>query len=290
MTMRALLFGAAGQVGRAVAAAVPPTTTLVAHDARSVDICDADAVRHAVDSAAPDVIINCAAWTRVDDAESHFEAAMAVNGVAPGVLGAVASAHGARVVHLSTDYVFDGCSGAPYATDALPHAVSAYGRTKHEGERRLLASCRGATVLRTAWVHSGHGPNFVDTAMRRLLADGVIRVVDDQLGTPTRAAHLARAIWIIAARQDLSGILHFTDAGVASWYSVAECVLEVLRTDGRLAGDAQVVPVPSSAFPRPAVRPVCGVLDKHASWDRLGWTPPHWRVGVIASTRELLHA
>jgi dTDP-4-dehydrorhamnose reductase len=287
--VRALIFGASGQVGSALLATMPDAATAVGLDADSTDICDESAVRAALRDHEPDVVINCAAYTRVDDAEANEHAAMAVNGEAPRMMAGVARESGCRFLHLSTDYVFDGRGPAPYATDAATSPLNVYGATKLAGEVGALRENRDAAVVRTAWVHSGGASNFVATAVRVLGAGKSMHVVDDQIGTPTRARHLAVAIWKLAAHTELRGLLHFTDAGVASWYDVATAVLETMRACGRASGDVAVLPVSSGASPRAARRPACAVLDKHDSWHRLGYVPPHWRIGVDASTRELLN-
>lgn len=288
--IRALVLGATGQLGHEVVNLAPSGVDLVACDATSLDITDRLALEGTIRSVRATVILNCAAFTRVDDAEADPAHAMAVNGYAPGIVGEIAAAYGARVVHLSTDYVFSGTGGAPHVVGDTPAPINVYGLSKLEGERRLLAACNRAVILRTAWVHGGHRDNFVRTAVRMLTGGSDMDVVDDQFGTPTRAAHLARAVWLAAADPLLSGILHFTDAGVASWYDVAMSVLEVLQEAGCVPPDRAVRPASSARRPRPAPRPRCAVLDKHASWERLCWTPPHWRVGVATTTRELLHA
>ena len=290
MKLPVVVFGAGGQLGRAVSAMCPPDVELVALARDAADLRDPQAVRAAVTRAGARVIVNCAAWTDVDGAEAHEAEARAVNGEALESLGRIGLELDARVIHLSSDYVFDGLGGAPYSTDATPNPLGVYGATKELGERLLLSAHPGSVVVRTGWVHSGDSKSFVSTAVK-VLGDGrSMKVVDDQIGTPTRAAHLARAIWAIVSRPEIRGILHFTDAGVASWYDVAECVLGVLR-DARLVPQGlEVTPVPTVEVPRPARRPTCAVLDKHRSWRTIGWTPPHWRVGVAMSTRELLDA
>lgn len=290
MTLRVLLLGKSGQVGRAVQQQVPVGGVLVAHDADRVDITDAHAVEAAVRESRPQVIFNCAAFTRVDDAESDVEGATAANTLALRNIGTSAAQVGARVVHLSTDYVFDGLAGAPYGVDATTRPLSVYGRTKRDGEMALLETLPGAVVIRTAWVHSSGGSNFVTSVMRRLLDGQSLRVVDDQIGTPTRAGHLARAMWRVAERDSIRGMLHFTDSGVASWFDVASCVLEAVTALQRAAPGVTVTPTSTERFPRPATRPRCGVLDKHASWEQLGWIPPHWRVGVMATVQESIDA
>jgi dTDP-4-dehydrorhamnose reductase len=290
MTGRVLIFGASGQVGLALQQSAPATSIVIAHDASRTDICDYEAVRAAIQDARPDVVINCAAFTAVDDAETHADEALAANGIAAGSIAELSAKAGTRFIHLSTDYVFDGRGPAPYLPDADVAPLNVYGSTKLEGERRVLAAAPESVIVRTAWVHSGGGTNFIRTAVRRLAEGTPMRVVDDQVGTPTRAAHLAQALWHIGARPNLRGMLHFTDAGVASWFDVATTVFDILRAENRLGAGASVTPACTAEFPRPARRPLFSVLDKHSSWQSIGYVPPHWRDGVIASTKELLNA
>ena len=290
MTARALIFGGSGQVGRALQDTAPESTIVIAHDIHDTDICDAGAVHRAVKDARPDTIINCAGFTSVDEAESCRDDAFRVNAEAPGTIAEVAERASIRLVHISTDYVFAGAAHQPYAPDAPPGPINVYGATKLEGERRALTLSSRSVVVRTAWVHSGGGANFVRTAMRLLRSGQVMRVVDDQIGTPTRARHLAHALWRIAAQPGPDRLLHFTDAGVASWFDVAVAVMDTLGEEGMLPSGADVAPVASEDYPTPARRPRYSVLDAHACWRRISYTPPHWRHGVVASTHELLNA
>lgn len=289
MTRRALVFGASGQVGTALQRTIPDSWTLAAHDLET-DIRQERAVSAAIDDVRPDVIINCAAFTNVDGAESNVDEAHDVNAVAPGVIAGAAVHAGVRFIHISTDYVFDGRAHRPYLPDAPTAPQSVYGRTKYEGEERVRQAAPASVIVRTAWVHSGGGANFVRTAVRHLTAGRAMRVVDDQIGTPTRAHNLALALWRIAERPGITGTLHFTDAGVASWFDVAVVVLETLRGAGRLPEGADVVPIRSTEYPTAARRPAYSVLEKHESWRAIEFVPPHWRDGVVQSTSELLHA
>lgn len=290
MTRRALILGAAGQLGRELCATAPANVAITAVDAADGDIRDRDAVARLFRESKPDVVINCAAFTNVDGAESAKDEAMATNGVAPGVIAEHASAVGARFLHLSTDYVFNGKAHTPYATDAAPGPLNVYGETKLEGERRVLAVGGKSAVVRTAWLHSGTGTNFVNTAVRVLGSGSSMQVVDDQLGTPTRANHLAMALWRLADRPEVTGVLHFTDAGVASWYDVAVTVLNTLTSAGQVGRGAAVEPIESARRKMVAQRPLYSVLNKHDSWRAIDYVPPHWRDGVVASTLELLDA
>lgn len=288
--MRALILGGSGQVGRALRATAPRSAHVVAHDVHDTDICDRDAIDRTIEGTNPDVIINCAAFTNVDAAETQRDDAFRVNAVAPGLIAELAERGSIRLIHVSTDYVFDGASHLPYSPDAPTAPVNVYGATKLEGERRVMVASPRSVVVRTAWVHSGGGANFVRTATRVLASGQTMRVVDDQIGTPTRARHLAQALWRIAEQREGRRLLHFTDAGVASWFDVAVTVMETLRDVGRLPPAADVVPIASTDYPTAARRPAYSVLDKHESWRAIDFTPPHWRHGIIASTHELLNA
>ena len=290
MTLRALIFGSSGQVGTALQQMARSSTSIVAHDLDQTDIRDRSAVARAIADAKPEIVINCAAFTNVDGAEARADEAMEANGAAPGIIAEAAARASVRFIHISTDYVFDGCGHIPYTTDAAVGPINVYGATKLEGERRVLAAAANSVVVRTAWVHSGGGVNFVRTVVRLLTKGTPMKIVDDQIGTPTRASHLAEALWRIAELTDLRGVLHFTDAGVASWFDVAVVVRETLENAGRVGAAAVVTPIPSDQFPTAARRPKYAVLDKHSSWKAIGYQPPHWREGIIDSTRELMNA
>jgi dTDP-4-dehydrorhamnose reductase len=296
-TRRILLLGGTGQVGRALQARWQHTRApweVLAPTSRELSLEHPAPLADAVRAMRPSAVVNCAAYTRVDDAEGEPARARVVNAESPGVLAEVAAKMGARLVQLSTDYVFDGRGGAPYAPQAPTNPLSVYGRTKREGEMAVLAAHPAAVVLRTAWVHSRTPPNFVATAVRRLREGATMRVVDDQVGTPTRAATLARVVDGVLAAMDgaspVAGIVHATDAGVASWYDVACAVRERLLARGDTGPDAlgDVLPVPGSEVSRPAPRPTVAVLNCHATWEALQFTPPHWRTGVGATVDELL--
>jgi dTDP-4-dehydrorhamnose reductase len=290
MTARALIFGAGGQLGSALRETTPQDAIVTAVDLVDADVRDGDAVERLFQATRPNVVFNCAAYTNVDGAEAASDEATATNGVAPGVIAIASKRVGAKLLHVSTDYVFDGTSSHPYSTAAVARPVNVYGATKLEGERRVLAADTRSVVIRTAWLHSGAGSNFVKTAVDILGSGTSMRAVDDQIGTPTRAAHLAVAMWRVAERPEICGLLHFTDAGVASWYDVAAAVRDALADAGRLPRGTTVEPIDSSQRASAAARPAYSVLDKHDCWRLIGYTPPHWRDGVVASVRELTDA
>lgn len=231
-----------------------------------LDVTDAAAVDAAV--AGHDVVINTAAYTKVDDAESHEDEARAINAVGAGLLAAAAARSGARVVQLSTDYVFDGTATTPYAEGAPRHPVSAYGRTKAEGEERVLATHPdGAYIVRTAWLYGEHGPNFARTMLRLATDKPTVEVVTDQVGQPTWTLDLAAQIVRLLDSDAPAGIYHGTNGGTASWFDFARLIFELGGHDPE-----RVHPTDSSAFVRPAPRPAYSVLG-HDGWFGAGIDP-----------------
>jgi dTDP-4-dehydrorhamnose reductase len=283
--VKALILGAAGQVGRALAAAAPAGARLVALDRAACDIGDPGQIERAVADAAPDILFNAAGYTAVDKAEEEGDSAARLNAAAPGLIAAAARRAGARTVHLSTDFVFDGRSSRPYRPDDATAPLSVYGRTKLGGERAAAAADPDVLIVRTAWVYAPSGGNFVNTMLRLMRERDPIEVVADQIGTPTRAASLASALWALAAA-GACGVHHYTDAGVASWYDFAVAIAEEGAAAGLLAAPAIVLPISSAARPSAAARPAFSVLDKSATWSLLGRSSPHWRTNLRASLRE----
>jgi dTDP-4-dehydrorhamnose reductase len=281
--VRALVTGANGQLGRALAAAAPNGTEVVALDRGALDITDRAAVEQAVADARPDLVLNAAAYTAVDRAEGDEDAAYAVNATATGLLADAARAAGARFVHVSTDFVFDGRSGVPYAPDAGTNPLGAYGRTKLAGER--LAG-PAALIVRTAWVYAPVGGNFVRTMLRVMRERPEVRVVADQIGTPTYAPGLAAAMWTLAG-QGARGIHHYSDAGAASWYDFAVAIQEEALAAGLLDRAVPVLPIATADYPTPARRPSFSVLDKRATFAALGGPAPHWRVNLRLMIAEV---
>lgn len=282
--MKALIVGGAGQLGRCLAATAPEGVALVARDRTTLDITDAASVDAVVAAERPDLILNAAAYTAVDKAESDEAAAYAVNATAVGLLADAAAKHAARLVHVSTDFVFDGQSGTPYAPGAATNPLGAYGRTKLAGER--LAG-ENALIVRTAWVYAPTGGNFVRTMIRLMGERPEVRVVADQIGTPTYAPGLAAALWTMAG-QGVSGIHHYTDAGAASCYDFAVAIQEEALAAGLLSATVPVIPIATSDFPTPATRPSYSVLDKTSTFAALGGATPHWRANLRTMITEIV--
>ena len=287
--MRVLLTGAGGQVGRALALLAPDGVRLQPLTHAQLDVTSAEAVARTVAELRPEAIINAAAYTAVERAEDEPERAQAVNGAGPAHLARAARAAGARLVHISTDFVFDGAASVPYTPQAPTHPLNVYGRSKRAGEEQVLALWpERSLVLRTSWVYAPWGANFLQTMLRLMRAGQTVRVVADQVGTPTSARSLAAAIWKILARPELSGLHHWSDAGVASWYDFAVAIAEEARRGGLLEQEASVTPIRSAEYPSRARRPPYSVLDTH-SLAALG-APRHWRAELTDVLRELPRA
>jgi dTDP-4-dehydrorhamnose reductase len=211
-----------------------------------------------------------------------------VNRDGAGVLARAATAAGARMAHVSTDFVFDGETSRPYRPDDPAAPLGVYGASKHAGDQAVAAAAPDALIVRTAWVYSPWGGNFLKTMLRIMAERGEVRVVADQIGTPTSAATLAATLWGLSGAQ-ATGIFHCTDAGVASWYDFAQAIAEDAHAMGMLASGVQVRPIATRDYPTPARRPAYSVLDKTSTWAVLGEPPPHWRV-VMRGVLEQLEA
>jgi dTDP-4-dehydrorhamnose reductase len=266
--MRALIAGAGGQLGRALQACAPVGVTVIAPAESDFDITDAATVARVVADSGADIVFNAAAYTAVDKAEADAALAQRINADAVALL----AAHAPRLVHVSTDFVFDGTASQPYRPDATPNPVSAYGATKLAGE---IAAGPDALIVRTAWVYAAVGSNFVHTMLRLMKERPEVRVVADQIGTPTHVDGLARALWRLSAA-GVGGVHHWTDAGVASWYDFAVAIQEEALAIGLLEHRVPIIPIRTQDYPTPARRPAYSVLDKSSSWAVTG-PAAHWR-------------
>jgi dTDP-4-dehydrorhamnose reductase len=279
--VRILLTGANGQVGWELQRSLAPLGELAAFDMAHLDLGDVDSVRRCVRELQPQVIVNAAAYTAVDKAESEPGLARALNAVAPGVLAEETKRLDAILVHYSTDYVFDGEKPEPYTEDDAPNPINVYGRTKLEGERAIAASgCRHLT-LRTSWVYASRGRNFLLTMVRLAREQRALRVVDDQIGAPTWCREIADATAALLARAELAapgahGLYHLCAGGFTSWFGFARAIFaspELVR----LGIEPPVVePIPSGAYPTPARRPRNSRLDCSRLSSRAGVRLPPW--------------
>jgi dTDP-4-dehydrorhamnose reductase len=285
--LKVLITGAGGQVGRMLLDTRPANVETVACTHADLDIGVGDVVHDFIARHRPTLIINAAAYTAVDKAEADPAAAQQINAEGPAHLAAAAAACGARLIHISTDFVFDGAASVPYGPDSATNPLSVYGRTKRDGELAVLEALRERSVIvRTAWVYAATGTNFVRTMLRIMRSNGSARVVADQVGTPTAARSLAETLWRIAANAEIRGLHHWTDAGVASWYDFAVAIAEEGAQLGLLPAEIAVIPITTADYPTPARRPSYSVLDK-SSLAAYGLSPIHWRKRLRGVLQEM---
>lgn len=273
--MKILVTGSDGQLGRSLRKKFEndPEIEAVFTDVDSLDITDRNALERIFSDNNFDILVNCAAYTDVNRAESDDLMAARLNTQAVGYMAEVASRYNVRIIHISTDYVFSGDSSRPYVENDEPYPHSIYGRTKLEGEGILKSFCPDSVIIRTAWLYSEYGNNFVKTMHRLGKEKGAVSVVSDQIGTPTYAGDLADAIHSVVKNKEWHpGIYHFTDEGVASWYDFAIAIFELSGMK-----NVKVTPIDTVNFPTPAKRPQYSVLSKNKIKSTFGLSIPYWR-------------
>lgn len=279
--MRIALIGSNGMLARKVRELAPADVDLHGYDLPVFDLTDRAQVLAEMNRLQPGVIVNCAAFTNVDGCESQEELATQVNGAGPGYLAEAAKACGAVLVHISTDYVFAGDKGSPYTESDPTGPLSAYGRSKLAGEQAIIAS--GLTryfILRTSWLYGPGGKNFVETMLRLATEREELRIVADQIGSPTYTGDLAQAIYHLLAvsdRSGLYGIYHLANLGECSWHDFAELIVGLARTSGEALKVSRVVPIRTNEYPLPAPRPAYSVFSKEKYLAATGAPLPHWR-------------
>lgn len=280
--MRVLITGAGGQLGGALVATAPGTVEISAIDVDDVDLTDAAMLRARLAVEAPEIIINAAAYTAVDRAEEEEDLALAINSDAVAIMVEAMEQSGGKLVHVSTDFVFDGTSSQPYQPDDARAPISAYGRTKAAGEDHL----RDQDILvRTAWVYAAGGANFVRTMIRLMKERDELGVVADQIGAPTWATGLATTIWGLIEK-GASGTFHHSDAGEISWYDFAVAIAEEAQIMGLIERIPTIKPITTSDYPTPATRPAFSVLDSSTTRAVLGDTHTPWRENLRAMLKE----
>jgi dTDP-4-dehydrorhamnose reductase len=285
--VRVLVLGGGGQVASAVVAAAPAQHQVAARTRAELDIGDERAVARALAETRPEWVVNAAAYTAVDLAEDQPAQAIAVNDTAVGVLAAAASSAGCRLVHLSTDFVFDGNSNRAYLPADPTNPLSVYGMSKLGGEHQLLKGAGTGIVLRTAWVYAAAGRNFVLTMLRLMREKEQLSVVCDQIGTPTWAAGIAAAIWGLIEAGAPGGVYHWTDLGVASWYDFAVAIQDEALARGLLGRAVPITPIPSAAYPTRARRPAFSVLNTDSTRALIKVPARHWRHNLRTMLDEL---
>lgn len=294
MTHKIALVGADGQVGQELRQTLQPLGEVLSFNRQSLDLSQPEQIAERLTPLAPTIIVNAAAYTAVDKAESEPELAHTINEIAPTHLAKIAQSLDAQLIHISTDYVFDGSKGSPYRPDDPTCPMSVYGRSKLAGEQAIQTHCDRYWTLRTAWVYGVHGKgNFVKTMLRLGADRPELKVVADQIGTPTWAKSIAEAIADLIgtlspeSETAPSGIYHFTNSGVASWYDFAIAIFEEAQAIGIPLQIEQVIPITTADYPTPAQRPHYSVLSSQNILPFLSQPPVHWRAALRLMLKEL---
>lgn len=286
--MKALILGAEGQLGRELVATAPNKAQLVTHDRSTLDICDPDAVSRVFTDERPNVVFNAAAYTAVDKAESDAKQAFAVNAQGAVTVASACASVGARLVHFSTDFVFDGAASEPYCPDSPTAPLGVYGRSKLDGERAVIAALPDTgLVVRTSWLYSEHGHNFVKTMLRLMAERDSLSVVGDQLGSPTWANGLACVAWRLVEKEVPAGIYHWSDAGETSWYDFAVGIQGIAAELGLLARPVPIEKITATEYPTPAKRPAYSVLDVEKTVEAAGCEQIPWQDNLRAMLKRL---
>lgn len=295
--MKVLITGKGGQLAWELESLVPKNVQLLSCSAQELDITDIKQVNQVIEKFQPDLVINAAAYTAVDKAETDTETAYAVNDLGSEYIALACKKVSAKLIHVSTDFVFDGTKTTPYQTNDAVNPINVYGASKLAGDIKVNAILgHQATIIRTAWVYSVNGNNFVKTMLRLMAEKEQLGIVYDQVGTPTWAKGLATMIWALVGQSPESTqtstsneaqVLHWTDAGVCSWYDFAVAIQELAIEKSMLNNAIQVRPIPASAYPTPATRPSFSVIDKSTAEKISGINTNHWRQQLSEMMDEL---
>jgi dTDP-4-dehydrorhamnose reductase len=287
MTNRILLTGADGQLGQELQQTLMPLGEVIALTRQELDLSQGEHIRQLVQQIRPNLIVNSAAYTAVDKAESEVDLAQAVNGKAPTIMAEEAEKIGALLLQVSTDYVFDGQKNTPYLETDPTHPLSSYGKSKLAGEVGIQQVTDNYLILRTAWVYDVYGKgNFVKTMLRLGQDREELRVVADQVGSPSWAKDIADAIAQLL-QSETTGIYHFTNSGVVSWYDFAIAIFEEARALGFPLKVQRVIPITTADYPTPAIRPAYSVLSGKKITETLGDYPPYWRDSLRKMLKQL---
>lgn len=288
---RILLIGKNGQVGWELERTLAPLGKVIAVDRKVVDLAKPDTIVAAVREMKPDIIVNAAAYTAVDKAESEPDIAMAINGIAPGIMAEEARRLNALLIHYSTDYVFDGAKNGAYTEQDVPNPQSIYGKTKLAGEQAVMAVNGSYIILRTSWVYGGRGKNFLRTILRLAQERDELKIVDDQIGAPTWSRMIAEATAQILSQAfspltpypsrltDLSGVYHLTSAGQASWFGFARTIVDLAIQQGA-DFSPKMLPIPTTEYPLPAARPQNSVMSNEKLQNTFGLSLPDWQAAL----------
>lgn len=273
--MNVLIIGKNGQVAWELQQTCPSHIAAYAYGRNEINITDPQSIEQVITKINPAVIINASAYTAVDKAESEQDEAYLINATAVELIAKAATKHSIRLLHISTDFVFDGAKNTPYTVDEKTNPINVYGASKLAGEQAIKAYCPvNSAIVRTSWVYSSHGNNFVKTMLRLMAEKERLSVVSDQIGCPTNAKGLAKYLWQLAERETLDPIYHYSDLGVASWYDFAVAIQETAYEQGKLTKKIPIKPIPSSEYPTPATRPMFSLMQHNLSLNKQHWCLP----------------
>lgn len=270
--MNVLIIGKNGQVAWELQQTCPSHITAHAFGRNEINITDPESIEQVITQLKPTVIINAAAYTAVDKAESEQEQAYLINATAVEYLAKAATKHNIRLLHISTDFVFDGAKNTPYKVDDQTNPINVYGASKLAGELAIKAHRpTNSAIVRTSWVYSSHGNNFVKTMLHLMAEKDELNVVSDQIGCPTNATGLAMYLWWLAEQDLLEPVYHYSDLGVASWYDFAVAIQDIALEQGMLENKIPILPIPSSDYPTPAMRPMFSLIQQSLSENKVHW-------------------
>lgn len=277
--MNVLIIGKSGQVAWELLQSCPEHINVVALGRKDIDITSEESIESAISTHKPSVIINASAYTAVDKAESDHENAYLINATAVKLIAKVTCKHNIRLLHISTDFVFDGSKNTPYQVDDTTKPLNVYGASKLAGEEAIRQNyTENSSIVRTSWVYSSHGNNFVKTMLRLMSEKEALNVVSDQIGCPTNANGLAKYLWSLAEQEGLDQIYHYSDLGVASWYDFAVAIQDIAFKKGLLDKKIPIKPIPASAYPTTAKRPVYSIMHQCYRGQS------HWRSSLLKSS------
>ncbi|MBE5228222.1 MAG: dTDP-4-dehydrorhamnose reductase [Microcystis aeruginosa PMC 728.11] len=288
---KVLLIGAKGQVGQELQVTLQSLGEVISIGREELDLTNSEKISQLIREIHPDYLVNAAAYTAVDKAETEPDLAYSINAIAPKIMAESAEKIQAKFLHISTDYVFDGRKNTPYLETDLTNPLGVYGQSKLRGEEEIKTVNSQAIILRTAWVYGSYGKsNFVKTMLRLGKEREELKVVVDQVGSPTWAKDIATAITQLLINVDNpTGIYNFTNSGVASWFDLTKAIFEEAKISGISLKIQRVIPITTAEYPTPAVRPAYSVLSGQKISQQLGYIPPYWRDSLTAMLNQLFN-
>ena len=279
--MNVLLTGASGQVGKYLVHTCPDKVNLLALDKHALDISNRDNIKEIFNQFEPNLVINAAAYTSVENAEAEKELAYQINRNGVANIALACKTNNIRLIHYSTDYVFDGNNSSPYTIQDIPNPINVYGQSKLEGEKKALEiNCDKTLIIRTSWVYSNHGDNFVKTMLKLMNENESIEIITDQTGTPTWAKSIAKITWRFVIQPELNGVFNFSDSGSTTWFEFAKEIQSIATKYNILNNATKIIPITTEDYSSNVKRPLYSVLDCNKTWELLNVKPDDWRTSL----------